>query len=69
MNERTKNPRESHSFAFKWDAIFGNPFMQAPRRSAKPPVDDDPRRLLTPPPIRKLSRPSKQAVMCRFHLS
>jgi len=23
MNERTKNPRESHSFASKWDAIFG----------------------------------------------
>ena len=36
MNERTKNPGESHSFAFKWDAIFGNPFMQAHRRSAQP---------------------------------
>jgi hypothetical protein len=52
MNERTKNPRESHSFASKWDAIFGNPFMQAPRRSVQPHGVGEQKRCLhapTPP--------------------
>lgn len=52
MSERTKIPRKSRSFASKWDAIFGNPFMQTYRRSAQPHGVGEQKRCLhapTPP--------------------